>query len=716
MGSRICRRTIAVLTDRLEDEYQTQVFAGIEAAARELDAHCVCVCGGVLDSPYPPGRERNFCFDILRTGVFDGLILMSGSLSNHVGVTGLGAYCRRFAPAPMCSIGVRLEGVPNVLIDNASGLERSIGALFERGKRRRVAFIRGPVLNEEAEIRYAAYQRVLARQGITFDPDLVVCGDFHEASGAEAVRLLLDERGQVFDALVAASDYMALGALEALIARGIEVPSSVAVSGFDDAPDARFAPVPLSTVRQPLHDQGRHALRLLWAYIDSGESPGDVILPTEVVVRRSCGLDPPHASGTASATAEYEQARRRLRQAHQIRALRRSGQALSSAVSEHEALSAVRGALHGIGIPRAVVCLYDPPSASPAAVRRIRIEGAPETEPAWIPPEDLVSNVRDVLDSAPWPEDERVSTVIEPLFGAAGPLGMGIFQIGPAEGMVYEFLCEQLSAALCTASLVKRLVTETGRREAAEKERTAREIELANRIQTGILPRQPSVQGLELTAGMHTALQVGGDYYDVLPFPGGCWLGIGDVAGHGLSTGLVMLMIQSVVAGSCASTPHALPSEIVAVLNQVIYENVRQRLQRDEHATLALLRYTLDGNLVVAGGHEDVVVCRSETGTCELIRTPGPWIGAFRDVGESNVDAHHRLRPGDILVLYTDGLTEATDANGNVFGLERLCSELEQVRTESAAAIHEHLMRKVSSWQLSQTDDVTLVVARYIGP
>ena len=106
---------------------------------------------------------------------------------------------------------------------------------------------------------------------------------------------------------------------------------------------------------------------------------------------------------------------------------------------------------------------------------------------------------------------------------------------------------------------------------------------------------------------------------------------------------------------------------------------------------------------------------RENTGACELLPTPGPWVGAFRDIAASNVDAHYRLQPGDALVLYTDGVTEAADPSGNRFGLERLCDEIVQCRRESAEAIRDHVLRRVRAFQLSQEDDITLVVARYVG-
>ncbi len=710
------RYTIGVLVDRLEDEYQNQVFAGLEAAARRRDVNLICLCGGILEAPHSSGRERNFLFDLIQPASLDGLVIMSGAIANHVGSVRLAEYCARFNPLPLCSVGVELTGMPNVLIDNASGLEQSISGLIEDGQRRRIAFIRGPVQNQEAELRYQAYERTLDRCGLPFDINLVTIGDFQKASGTVAIQTLLDERRQDFDAIVAASDYMALGALEELIRRSIAVPGDVSVSGFDDVEDARFAAVPLSTVRQPLHEQGQRAVEVVLDQIQNRAAVGDVVLATAVVIRSSCGRARSSQQGSANAgDAEYDQARKRLEQGRQLQALRRFGQTVSSALTEHEVLSATRQELPTVGISSGSICLYDSVGTAPLRLRRIRMDACPPETRLLNSDIEALIGVSGILARSQTDKGGRYTAVAQPLFSNDGPLGITLFDVGPAQGTVYEFLREQISASLRTATLVKRLINETTRRQVAEEQQMARELQIAASIQTSILPQLLQAPGLELAAVMIPAAQVGGDYYDVLPFADGCWLGIGDVAGHGLSTGLVMLMIQSVISGISTFASRAPPNEIVAVLNEVIYKNVRERLHRDEHATLTLIRYTIDGALVLAGGHDDIILCRGRDGSCELIPSPGPWIGAFRDVKDSNFNSHHQLERGDLLVLYTDGITEATDASGRQFGLERLCKELYKVRAQSVGAIRDHLLQRVQGWCINQEDDMTLLVARYVG-
>ncbi len=250
------------------------------------------------------------------------------------------------------------------------------------------------------------------------------------------------------------------------------------------------------------------------------------------------------------------------------------------------------------------------------------------------------------------------------------------------------------------------------RGELAHKERLEKEMEIATRIQTSILPRKLEAPGLETSAVMRPATEVGGDYYDFLPYPGGCWIGIGDVAGHGLTAGLVMLMVQSIVSALTAARRDARPSEVVAVLNDVLYENIRHRLENDEHVTFSLLRFHDDGKLLFAGAHEDLVIWRAETRRVETIVTQGTWLGAVPDVRLVTEDCQAALHPGDVMLLYTDGVTEASSAAGELFGLERLCEELERLHDRGVAEIRDGLIAAVDRWAPTQTDDVTLLVIR----
>jgi phosphoserine phosphatase RsbU/P len=280
---------------------------------------------------------------------------------------------------------------------------------------------------------------------------------------------------------------------------------------------------------------------------------------------------------------------------------------------------------------------------------------------------------------------------------------------------MYSAVHERLAAALRAAWLFRSVLEETTRRERAERDRLEREMEIATRIQTGILPRTNDVEGLELAATMVPATEVGGDYFDVLPFSGGCWFGIGDVAGHGLPTGLVMLMIQSIVSATTQCRADAAPADVWRTVNSVLYQNVRERLEQNEHATLTLLRYQTDGRIAFAGAHEDLIVYRAESGRSEIVPTPGIWAGIVRESRGDVPQGETRLCAGDILLLHTDGLTEARDEGGEVFGLARLCRRLEELASMPVERIRDGILDAVRDWCAVRDDDLTLVVIKRLG-
>ena len=263
-----------------------------------------------------------------------------------------------------------------------------------------------------------------------------------------------------------------------------------------------------------------------------------------------------------------------------------------------------------------------------------------------------------------------------------------------------------------------RLLEERLRREASLEREAAlaplrKEVEIARRIQTSILPNEHAVHGLQIAARMVPASEVGGDYYDVRPTADGCWLGIGDVAGHGLEAGLVMLMIQSGLASLIQQSPNALPHEILPALNTMLCQNLRQRMGRDDHATLSVLRFFADGRLTYAGAHEDIIVC-GKRGDVRTVPTHGTWVGISEDITRDLESRTLQLVDGDLIILYTDGIPEARRGH-ECFGIPRLIAEIEKRHTLPVEEILSGVLQAVFAFA-SETlqDDATMLVLRYV--
>jgi PAS domain S-box-containing protein len=242
-------------------------------------------------------------------------------------------------------------------------------------------------------------------------------------------------------------------------------------------------------------------------------------------------------------------------------------------------------------------------------------------------------------------------------------------------------------------------------------ERLARELQLAEQIQTSILPRPPLAPGIELAARMLPAAEVGGDYYDVIPTADGCWLAIGDVSGHGLDAGMVALMLQSATAAILRSAPDITPERAITGINAILHNNVRKRLARDEFVTFSLLRYRRDGTVTHCGAHEDILVWRAATREVELHATDGPWLALDP---EARWQARElRLCDGDLLVVLTDGLIENRDGGGQMFGIEAARRLVAERGGEEAGAIVEALVQASLAWCARPEDDLTVVALRH---
>jgi LacI family transcriptional regulator len=173
-----------------------------------------------------------------------------------------------------------------VEVDNVAGAYSAVTHLVRLG-RRRIALITGPSGSLAAEDRKRGYLNALLERRVPVDEGLIIHGDFTATSGYQAMQCLLPHEP---DAVFVVSDSMALGALRALREAGKRVPDEVAVVGFDDMPQAATADPPLTTIRQPIQQTGVLAVEMLIDILENGaDPPRRIILPTELVIRASCG-------------------------------------------------------------------------------------------------------------------------------------------------------------------------------------------------------------------------------------------------------------------------------------------------------------------------------------------------------------------------------------------------------------------------------------------
>jgi LacI family transcriptional regulator len=220
---------------------------------------------------------------VSRKGLLDGVLVQSG---HHGDQQIIGDLINAKMPLVVVGRPFRSDNVSYIDIDNVKASFTAVNHLIQEGYQR-IGTITGPENSTVGLDRKAGYLKALKEQGQNIDKSLITEGDFTEAGGYAAMQRLLPVRP---DAVFAASDGMALGAMRAVREAGLRVPDDVAFVGFDDLPMARLAGVQLTTVRQPVIQFGTRAVELLIDEIENGiNPPRHVIMDAELVIRESCG-------------------------------------------------------------------------------------------------------------------------------------------------------------------------------------------------------------------------------------------------------------------------------------------------------------------------------------------------------------------------------------------------------------------------------------------
>jgi len=237
------------------------------------------------------------------------------------------------------------------------------------------------------------------------------------------------------------------------------------------------------------------------------------------------------------------------------------------------------------------------------------------------------------------------------------------------------------------------------------------EMELAKRIQTALLPNKQRVGNFDVASAMLPAKEVGGDYFDIIETPeGDKWVTIGDVSGHGVDSGLIMMMAQTCISSTVSSIRNCQPSQLLNLVNRVIRENI-SRLGSDHYMTMMAIRFN-ESQMSIAGKHQDVIIYRSAFNKTETIPTSGTWLGITDNIDGYLTDIHEKIEAGDIVLLFSDGVTESTSKEGEMYGQVRLEQILNQSADLPVSKILEKIIEDVRNFQEDQYDDMSLVVVK----
>jgi DNA-binding LacI/PurR family transcriptional regulator len=271
--------TIGLLLPDIASDFFFPILRGSEIAARQAGFDLL-----IAIQPLEALRGKNDA-NLLGSHNTDGLLVFAGDLDEET---------LAHLPGPDFPMVLLYHSAPqgsnitSIVVENRNGACRLVEHLIEVHHYRRIVFLRGPDGNEDSQWRELGYRLALSTHHLEFDERLIATGGFEEAQGRAAVEGLL-RQGIQFDAIFAGDDDTAIGCLSALAQAGLRVPQDVALVGFDDMTPARYLNPPLTTVRAPTEQVGREAVQQLVRRIHCGQAEPMVLLPTELIIRQSCG-------------------------------------------------------------------------------------------------------------------------------------------------------------------------------------------------------------------------------------------------------------------------------------------------------------------------------------------------------------------------------------------------------------------------------------------
>jgi len=267
----------------------------------------------------------------------------------------------------------------------------------------------------------------------------------------------------------------------------------------------------------------------------------------------------------------------------------------------------------------------------------------------------------------------------------------------------------QTGLALENSDLLARIATEI-----AAREKHKRELEIARDVQQHLFPQAyPPIAGLDYAGACRPALEVGGDYYDFIPIADGeLGIAIGDVSGKGIPASLLMATLRAYLRGQTASHARHLPS-LMAHLNRFVYDSS----SANRYATFFYAQRDVSTRCItyVNGGHNPPLLFKAGSDDDPIrLDAGGPAIGLLPE----GVYAQGQivLDPGDVIVAFTDGISEAMNAAGDEWAEDGLIEAVRGARTLPAGALIEHIMASVDAFVAGapQHDDMTLVVVRAV--
>ncbi|HEQ72126.1 MAG TPA: LacI family transcriptional regulator, partial [Spirochaetia bacterium] len=273
---------------------------GIDDYAVENDFNVVAAVGAPLDPLSPSDKKRVRVFDFIGKDNVDGVI-MSRKVSRGLSGAEIHAYLKKYAPLPVVNIGKKARGIPSVSYSIADSIREMVGHLVRDHGFTKILFVRGRDTNYYARERHIAFcdtMQSLNLKAYVLEPGI---GDYYYEGGREAIRILIEERRERYQAIIAENNLMALGILDALKSVGIDVPGDIAVTGTYELEAENPFEIPITSVFVPFYDHGRLAAELLGDQIRGKKVKPSVTTPVGLRIGTTCGCFFPEMRGKGDA-------------------------------------------------------------------------------------------------------------------------------------------------------------------------------------------------------------------------------------------------------------------------------------------------------------------------------------------------------------------------------------------------------------------------------
>jgi LacI family transcriptional regulator len=454
--------SVGVISDWIGSPYHIGIISGISDFARENNIEVFCFITGRINSPFDWEQKRNVLFNFPSPKRLDGLIILTTTISNVEDKKNVEDFIKsRYSDFPVLSIGMSIEGISSIEIDNRSGFKTLLEHIIREHKVKKIAFVSGPHTNPEAKTRYDTFMETVKENKNLIEETLVVQGDFSLLSGREVVKKIFDEKQFHPDAIVCANDQMAFGVMEELEYRKIEIPDDLILTGFDDV-DLSYEKE-LTTVHQPIYEIGYKSLEILFNIINRKKTENSfLVLPTYPVFRSSCGC-----SGKNEIKNNRIKIHQEFHESYQEK-LNDLGERLVTEFDIKKQLEIFENSVSFFGIDSFYICFYEKKFP---LIQKSTLKWAFDSNKRLKVGKHNIFDTIEII-----PRDYRPSQantyIVQGLFQGDEQMGYLVLKFCLNEGMVYDILRQKLSIALRISNLIESLKLHSENLEKLVKEKT----------------------------------------------------------------------------------------------------------------------------------------------------------------------------------------------------------------------------------------------------